>query len=96
MSTRLPTNIVFSCAKQGLTGIKALITPASPELTAIQGAPVGKLFDITFQLLAPTLVNGDLLTNEADPTESYRLRGVEHFATPPLAHTHALAEKGAA
>lgn len=91
----MPTNITFSCTMKGLTGLKALITPASPELTAIQGAPVGKLYDITFQLLQPNLAGKDLLTNEADPTDSYRIRGVEHFTTPHLAHTHTLAEKGA-
>jgi hypothetical protein len=96
MTTRLPTNVSFTCVARALTGLNALILPASDELVTMQGAPVGRLFNVTFDQTQANLQDGDLLVNEADATDSYRIRGVKHVKTPRLAHTHALAERGGA
>ena len=96
MSTRLPTNVSFKCVARSLTGLKALILPASDELVTMQGAPVGRLFNVTFDQTQSNLQDGDLLVNEVEATDTYRIRGVKHVKTPHLAHTHCLAERGGA
>lgn len=60
----------------------------------MQGAPVGRLFTITFKDRYSALADGDLLVNEADATDTYRIRGVKHTLGPRLLHTHCLAERG--
>lgn len=94
MSLPLPTNASFACAAKSLTGLKALIMPASDELVTMQGAPIGRLFTVMFTDLIPELADKDLLVNEADATDTYKLRGVKHIQSPHAAHTHALAETG--
>ncbi len=94
MSTHLIPNASFKCAARSLTGISALILPASDELVTMQGAPIGRLFNVTFNEVISGLQDGDLIENEADATDQYRIRGVKHVRSPRLAHTHVLAERG--
>lgn len=96
MNIPLPTNVSFACTKRSLTGLKALILPASDELVTMQGAPVGRLFNVTFDQLQTDLSDTDLLTNETDANDKYFIRGVKHIKTPLMAHTHCLAERGGA
>lgn len=86
-------NASFACTKKSLTGLSANIQPASDELVVMMGAPVGKLFGITFINPHTELSDGDLLTNEADATDTYRIKGIKQL-TGRLAHTHCLAERG--
>ncbi len=94
MSTRLPTNISFACTKKSLTGLPANLEAASNEQVTMMGAPVGRLFNITFKDRYSALADGDLLVNEADATDTYRIRGVKYTLGPRLLHTHCLAERG--
>lgn len=96
MSTLLPTNVSFACTARSLTGLKANIQPASDELVTMQGAPIGRLFTVTFSDLHDDLADNDLIVNETDATDKYRIKGVKHVRSPRLAHTHALAERGGA
>lgn len=94
MSIPLTTNVSFKCTARSLSGLKALILPASDELVTMQGAPIGRLFNVTFDQVQSSLADNDLLVNEADATDSYRIKGVKHVNTPLMAHTHCLAERG--
>jgi hypothetical protein len=94
--TSLPTNVSFACAAKSLTGLAALVLPASDELVTMQGAPIGKLFTVAFNTTHAELEEGDKLTNEADATDAYRIKSVKQVGSPRLAHTHCFAEKGLA
>lgn len=92
--SNLPINRQLSCVARSLSGMPALVTPASTEITTMQGAPVGKLFEITFSARYPTLAEGDLLVADGNPTERYRVKGTQHWDTRFLNHTYCLAETG--
>jgi hypothetical protein len=96
MSILLPANITFKCVGRSLTGMQANIQPASDTLVTMQGEPVGKLFAVTFNDRYGALKDGDLIVNEADSSETYRIRGVKHLPGPKLIHSHCLAERGLA
>lgn len=82
MSLNVPTNKTFSCATRSLTGLQALLLPASDELVTMQGIPVGQLFTIMFDDLHTELQDGDRIVSEEDSTETYHLRGVKHIQSP--------------
>ncbi len=90
----LPTNKSFSCKRRTtivLTDLNALCLPASDQIAAMQGAPANRLFEITFDGVAD-IQEQDVLTNESDATESFRVKGIKKYLTPRLAHTYAIAE----
>lgn len=96
MNYALPTNKLFKVRRKGvdvaaLTNLAALCVPARPEVVAVRDVPAAKAFEITF---ADTfdVREQDMLINQADVTETFRVRAVEKYLTPRLSHTYALAE----
>ncbi len=74
-----------------LPGLKAFCAPIRDEIAGLQDAPAYKLFEIFF--LEPVdVTEQDVLVNEADATDSFRVRGVKKYLTPRAPYTYATAE----
>ncbi len=90
----LPTNKTFSCKRRTatvLTNLPALCIPASDQIAAMQGAPANRLFEITFDATYD-VQEQDVLTNQADATDAFRVKSLKKFLTPRLGHTYVIAE----
>lgn len=92
---QLRSNKTFSITRRGatntLTNLNALCVPARPEILALQEVPAAKAFEVVFA--GPYDVREqDVLVNQNDASETFRVRSVAKHLTPRLAHTEAIAE----
>jgi hypothetical protein len=96
---QMPTNRSFSVTRKGvantLTNLDAMLLPPSSRtisLLIMIDVPAVKSFEVYFN--GPCDVREqDQLVSETDPTETYRVRIVEQYDTPHLAHTAAFVER---
>ena len=89
----LPDNVTFEVSRNRstvLSNVPALCVPARPEIVALYDVPAGKAYQVTFNGLFD-IKEQDLLINQADATETYRVTSVAQYETPRLAHTEAVA-----
>lgn len=93
---QLPTNKTFKVRRDGgyppeLVNLNAMCLPLRDEIAAIREIPAAKVFGITFD--GPVDVREqDVLVNQLEADEEFRVRGIKKHKTPYLAHTYAIAE----
>ncbi|MDP9469055.1 MAG: hypothetical protein M3Q71_00090 [Chloroflexota bacterium] len=91
---QLPTNKSFQLERAGVViamNLSAFCQPARPEIIALQDVPAAKAFEIVFPNAADVREQ-DVLRNQLDATDFFRVRSVAKYLTPRLPHTEVIAE----
>ncbi len=94
MALKFPPNKTFTRQRAGaanLTGLKAFCAPMRSEIQALQDVPASKPFEIFFTEPVD-VAEQDVLVNEAEATDSFRVRGSQTYRTRYAPYTYATAE----